>query len=80
MDLNDPNVRIQYLIKTQVDFAGKPVEFQDAIYFTADEFATLKADEVKAKCDARVAKWVDDVKNPKLAPELQKDEVSQPEG
>lgn len=64
MDINDPNVRIQYLVTKKTDIG----EFRDAIYFSPDEFAAMTKDEVEAKADTRVNNWVESVKNPPKPP------------
>lgn len=69
MDFNDPNIRIQYLVTKKTDIG----EFNDAIYFTPDEWAALTKDEVQIKADARVDNWIDEVKNPKPPEEPPKD-------
>lgn len=69
MDLNDPNVRIQYLVKKQVDIAGKPVEFNDAIYFDPDEFDAIAQEEVDVLVQERVDNFVETVTNPAPPPD-----------
>lgn len=53
-DLNQPNVKIQYRIKENT----KNGEFNDAIYYTKEEFEALDQSVVDAQVALRVTNWV----------------------
>lgn len=62
--LNQDNVRVQYLISKDTEI-GK---FNDALYFTAQEFTLLPEPALQAMVDERANAWVASVKeasNPK---------------
>ena len=74
MDLNDPNVRIQYRIQ-QATAQG---EFNEALYFTADEFQRLLTVDLQASIDNRVNNWLTFVseQSEKVAPEPTAEEIA----
>ena len=39
-------------------------QYNDSLYYTADEWSTISKDEVKKDIQARVDKWLDTVRNP----------------
>jgi hypothetical protein len=57
--LNDPDVRIQVLINKDTN-QGR---FNDAMYFTADEYNALSNQQVKDMANARKDAWVRAVKD-----------------
>ena len=74
-DLNDPNVRIQYLVAAETS-AGS---FSSALYFTPDEFSKIEGDEVKKMAQAQVDAWVTFCKeeSQKVSPEVKAEEAPQ---
>lgn len=53
-NLNDPDVRIQVLIRKDT----KHGQFSDAIYLSPAEFEALKDEDLEALKDERVNKWL----------------------
>lgn len=53
-DLNQPNIYIQYRIKEQT----KHGEFNDAIYFTQEEFELLNQKDLESEVSTRINTWV----------------------
>ena len=49
--------------------------FQDALYFTEDEFNNLKNGEVETQAQARADAWVAFLNNPPIPVELTKEEM-----
>ena len=61
-------VLIQYRIQENTEVG----QFNDAIYYTIDEWFSIHPEEVQAKRKQRVDNWVNFVKNP---PELTKEQL-----
>ena|SRR3990167_3903778 len=76
MDLNSANVRIQFLIKEQTAHG----EFNDALYYTPEEFAGKTEDDIHAERQQRVDAWVAIVSNPQPAAEPTPEELARQAG
>lgn len=63
-NLNDPDVRIQVLIRKDTNQG----QFNDALYFTAAEFNALTNADVRALADARKDAWVQAMRDAKQSP------------
>ena len=68
-NLNGPNVRVQVLIREG--------DYNDALYFTVDEYEKLTDQEVENAAKKRVADWVEFVRveSLKVTPVTQDQEV-----
>ena len=53
-DLNQPNVRVQYLIKQETDKG----QFNDAIYYSKAEFESVKQSDLETQVTERVNNWI----------------------
>lgn len=62
--LNDPDVRVQVLIRKDTSQG----QFNDALYFTAAEFAALSNADVRVMADARKDAWVQAIRDAKQNP------------
>lgn len=56
--LNQENVRVQYFISKDTEIG----QFNDALYFTAQEFTLLSEQKLQEMVDARANAWVASVK------------------
>jgi hypothetical protein len=65
------NIRIQVLIKEQTEVG----EFQDALYFTEEEYASLSEKDIQKMIDTRIENWVNQVQNPPIPEEPTKEDL-----
>lgn len=57
-------VKIQLIFRQDVQINGSTIPYQDAFYFTQEEYATLTPERLQAMKDERVANWVSAIENP----------------
>lgn len=57
-------VKIQLVFKETVKVKGQNLSYQDAFYFTQEEYAALSPEALRAKKDERIANWKNAVENP----------------
>jgi hypothetical protein len=67
------NAKIQINISQKTEFG----EFNDALYYTPDEWANLTQDDIDKATQTRVDNWVNLIKNPPPPPEPTKEELEQ---
>ena len=63
-------IRIQVIFKADTPYGV----YQDALWFTEDEYTALTSEVLEAMKQERVDKWIEMVTNPPVVPELTPEE------
>lgn len=70
-------VRIQIIFKENVNIKGQTLPYQDAFYFTQEEYNALTSEQLREMKDERIANWKNAVENPPAAVEPTPEQIQE---